>query len=145
MMKKYDRADTIAGIAERFGLADIYVFGSRAKEIASVVSGGPNTPANPSSDVDIGIRPLRGEKISPHKIVNLAIELEDLFEANRVDIVVLNECDAYLALDIIRGELLYAKDPDDQARYELFVLRRAADLLPHKKERIKLILGGHGR
>jgi len=45
-----------------------------------------------------------------------------------------------IALDIIRGEILYTNDPDRQARYELFVLRRAADLLPFKKQRTRMIL-----
>ena len=48
--------------------------------------------------------------------------------------------DSYLALEIIRGELIYTDDPDRQARYELYVLRRAADLLPFKKDRIRMIL-----
>lgn len=66
--------------------------------------------------------------------------LEELFQTDRVDLVILPEADPYLALDIIRGELLYSQDRDQQARYELFALRRAADLLPFKKERIRMIL-----
>lgn len=38
------------------------------------------------------------------------------------------------------GGLLYTRDPDSQARYELFVLRRAGDLMPSKKERMRMIL-----
>jgi hypothetical protein len=43
-------------------------------------------------------------------------------------------------VDIICGELLYTSDPDQQARYELFVLRRAGDLLPFQRERTRMIL-----
>jgi hypothetical protein len=68
------------------------------------------------------------------------MELEDLFEVGRVDLVLLPEADPYVALDVIRGELLYTRDPDRQARYELYVLRRAGDLLPFKKERMRMIL-----
>jgi hypothetical protein len=48
--------------------------------------------------------------------------------------------DAFLCADIVAGELLYTADPDEQARYELFVLRRAGDLLPFKKARMHMIL-----
>ncbi len=41
--------------------------------------------------------------------------------------------DPFLALNVIRGELIYTEDFTDQARYELYVLRRAGDLLPLKK------------
>ena len=75
----------------------------------------------------------------------LAIELEDLFHAGRVDLVLLPEADPFLSADIIAGELLFTKDPDQQARYELFVLRRAGDLLPFKKARTRMILEEGGR
>ncbi|MGC8720570.1 MAG: hypothetical protein ACP5TY_11250, partial [Thermodesulforhabdaceae bacterium] len=74
--------------------------------------------------------------------VELMIALEDFFNVNRVDLVVITEADPFLALEVIRGELLYTKNPDDQAEYELFVLRRAADLMPYKKEQIRMILEG---
>ena len=72
--------------------------------------------------------------------MKLTMDLEDLFHVDRLDLVLLPEADPYLALDIIRGELLYTIDPDAQARYELFVLRRAGDLLAFKKERTRMIL-----
>lgn len=57
-----------------------------------------------------------------------------------MDLVILQETDPFLAVEIIRGELLYTEDPDKEARYELYVLRRAGDLLPFKKERIRMIM-----
>lgn len=60
--------------------------------------------------------------------------LEDLLQVGRIDLILLPEADPFLALDIIKGELLYTDDPDQQARHELFVLRRAGDLLPFKKD-----------
>lgn len=133
----------LAQLASHYGLADIYVFGSRSKEIARRLH--VDTEAEPAhfasaSDVDIGVRPRHGVMLSPRDRVEIAIALEDLFDVNRVDVVVLPEADPYLALDVIRGELLYTEDRDDQARYELFVLRRAADLMPWKKERMRMIL-----
>jgi hypothetical protein len=75
----------------------------------------------------------------------MTIELEDILNVRQVDLVVLSEADPFLALDIIRGELLHTEAPDDQAQYELYVLRRAGDLLPFKKERMRMILEEGGR
>ena len=44
-----------------------------------------------------------------------------------------------------RGELLFCADATDQAEYELYVLRRAGDLLPFEHERRDLILKHGGR
>ncbi len=54
--------------------------------------------------------------------------------------MVLAEADPFLSLEIIRGELLYTNDPDRQARHELYILRRAGDLMPFKKERMRMIM-----
>lgn len=72
--------------------------------------------------------------------MELTLQLEDLFSAPRVDLVILPEADPYLALDIVRGELLYCADADEEARSQLHVLRRAADLAPFKRERMRMIL-----
>ncbi|WP_448381771.1 nucleotidyltransferase domain-containing protein [Desulfosoma sp.] len=132
----------LARTAAAFRLVDIYVFGSRAKEIAHRLSAeaASKPPFVPESDVDIAVRPRFGVALNPRERVDVTIALEDLLEVSRVDLVVLPEADPFLALDVIRGELLYTADPDDQARYELFVLRRAGDLMPWKKERMRMIL-----
>jgi hypothetical protein len=72
--------------------------------------------------------------------VKLALEIEDLLKVSRVDLVILQETDPFLAVEIIRGELLYTEDPNRQARYELYLLGRAGDLLSFKKERIRMIM-----
>lgn len=136
-----DVAQTIAETCRRYDISDLYVFGSRSREIAGRLRNERVTPGSDgSSDVDIGVLPVQPWTFGPEERVNLTIELEDLFQVQRVDLVVLPEADPYLALDVIRGELLYTRDPDQQARYELFVLRRAGDLLPYKKARIRMIM-----
>jgi predicted nucleotidyltransferase len=142
---KRNKAERLSELARAYCLADIYAFGSRAAEIAAMIINGEILQRASSSDVDIGIRPKQGPRPSTRDLVNLTIELEDLFEVNRVDLILLPETDPFLALDVIRGELLYTEDPLDQARYELFVLRRAGDLLPMKRERIDMILRGDAR
>jgi hypothetical protein len=72
--------------------------------------------------------------------VRLAIELEDLFGVPRVDLVVLLEASALLAVEVIRGELLHTSDPLAQAEHELYILRREADLAPFRRERVQQIL-----
>lgn len=130
----------IAVICRRYDIADMYVFGSRSKEVAGLIENETPMSSDVASDVDIGILPAKREAWDPEKRVQITIELEDLFQISRVDLVLLLDADPYLALDVIRGELLYTNDLDRQARDELLVLRRAGDLLPLKKERTRMIL-----
>ena len=127
-------------LCRQYGLRDLYVFGSRAGEISAMVRN--LTQSNPlsDSDVDFGIFPEAETEWNPEKKVSLTIELEDLFQVSRVDLVFMPEADPFLCADIVAGELLYTADPDAQARYELFVLRRAGDLMPFKKARTRMIL-----
>jgi predicted nucleotidyltransferase len=133
-------SDQIEEIALRYGVEEVYAFGSRAKEVAARLSGEEVSPSHPKSDVDIGVRIKPGLKLGASERVELALEIEDLLDAPRVDLVVLQETDPFLALEIIRGELLYAEDLDRQARYELYLLRRAGDLVGFKKERTRMII-----
>lgn len=132
--------ETISNICRRHEVVDLYVFGSRRDEIAARLRGqSMELPTCRVSDVDIAVSPADLSTFGPLQRVSLAIELEDLFDAPRVDLVVLPEADPFLALEIIRGELLYTEDPDRQARQELYILRRAGDLMPFKKERTRMI------
>lgn len=143
-------ADRLRQLAEQYGIRDIYVFGSRAKEIAEHVaapSAGSDTQASgtrsseaQTSDVDLAVQPLSGRELEPNDRVRLTDELERLFGAERVDLVVLSEARAFLATEVVKGELLYTSDAGAQAEHELYVLRRAADLAPFQRERVRLIL-----
>lgn len=139
------RTDTLKKLCHTYGVHDIYAFGSRAREIWAWVRGYNVSSAHPESNVDIGTLPLNWSEWDAERKVSFGMQLEDFFSVSRVDLVLLPEAEPFLALDIIRGELLYTMDPDEQARYELFVLRRAGDLLPFKKERIRMILEEGGR
>ncbi len=114
-------------LCRQHGVRDLHVFGSRADEISAMVRNLPESYLPTDADVDIGIFPADSTHWTPEKKVELTIELEDLFQV-RVDLVLLPEADPFLCADIIAGELLFTKDPDQQARYELFVLRRTGDL-----------------
>jgi len=132
-------------LADQYRLAVIYVFGSRADEIAGRLEGRTVPVSAPLSDVDLGIQPEKETRLSAEDRVELTLALEDLFGVGRVDLVVLPEADAFLALDIIRGEILYCRDFDQQAEDELYVLRRAGDLSYFQRERIRMVLNEGGR
>ena len=134
----------IAEIAQRYGLRDLYVFGSRAREIAQRIKGldaiGPA-----SSDVDIAVQPMAGLELTAHERVRLTDELEVLLGATRVDLVILSEAPPLLAVEVIRGDLLHTVDPVAQAEHELYILRRAADLAPFLRARVQQILTAGAR
>ena len=135
----------LAELARSHGVQDLYVFGSRAREIAARVRGTGAHAAALDADVDIGVRPGQGARFGLDERTRLMQALEDLFGVPRVDLVVLPEVGAFLALAAVSGELLYCEDPTDQAEYELYVLRRAGDLLPFERERRDLILRSGAR
>lgn len=127
---------TLEAVAARFGLADVYVYGSQADAIASGASSAEG------SDIDIAIRPRLGIRLSPPDRVDLTLELERALGASPVDLLILPDASPFLALAAIRGNLLFCTDTVDQAEYELFVLRRAGDLAPLERDRQEIVLAG---
>jgi len=137
-----ERKQRLNQIAEKFGLDIIYAFGSHAKEVAEWLKGERSgLPISPLSDVDAGVKPSSGTHLTVKEKVHLGMALEDLFSVNRVDLVVITEADPFLAANIIRGERIYCKDEYEADEYDLYILRRAGDLVPLERERISLIMG----
>ena len=134
--------DQLKIVGARYAISALYVFGSRVSEIVSRIHGRAVSPGIPESDVDIGVQPAFGRRLTAEERVRLALDLEDLLGVKRVDLVLLPEADPFLALEAVRGELLYCADSDSQAEEELYILRRAADLAPYAGERWRLILSG---
>ena len=136
-----ERKQRLNQIAEKFGLDIIYAFGSHAKEVAECLKGERSgLSISPLSDVDIGAKPCSGTHLTVKEKVHLGIAMEDLFSVNRVDLVVITEADPFLAANIIRGERIYCKDEYEADEYDLYILRRAGDLVPLERERISLIM-----
>lgn len=127
-------------ICTQFGVALLYVFGSRAQEVLEWVEGRQPALAPGPSDVDIGVKALLGVQWTLNDKVDLALALEALLGVNRVDLVTFDEAGPFLAANIIRGERLFAVDQTQADEYDLYVLRRAGDLAPLQRERIALIL-----
>jgi hypothetical protein len=131
--------EKIGQIAAQYGLQIIYAFGSRAKEALEVVEGRMERLSPTPSDLDIGVKPER--PLTVEEKVEIAIFFEDHFHLPRVDVVILPEAPVSLAVEIVLGEILYAKDSTYEAEYQLYIMRMAADLLPHERTKQKMILG----
>lgn len=137
--------DALGRLAVRFGLLDLYVLGSRSEEAARVVEGCLSALASGGSDLDVAVRFDPALPVSARERSRLAAALEDLFGAGRVDLVDLGRADPFLAVEAIRGRLLYCRDALDQAEYELYVLRRAADLDVFRRRRVQAVLAEGAR
>ncbi len=141
-MSKSAPASKLASIAQDYKLDAIYAFGSRALEALAKANAQDMVPSQSNSDLDIGILPSKNKKLTIDEIVQIGLALETLFDVSRVDVVVLPEASPFLALEIVRGELLFASDLDKEANYQLYALRRACDLASWERERRQLLLDG---
>jgi len=133
-------AKRIQELARRYGLSAVYVFGSRAGEVRARIAGEDRHAEESTADVDIGVRGIDRRAVGIDEKVQLTGEFEELFGCSRVDLVVLDEADPFLACEIIQGERVYADDEVAADEYDLFVLRRAGDLSFFERERQKLVL-----
>ena len=132
------RLQKLRQVCRKYEVKALYIFGSRSAEIFQALQAS-NSPIQPSrSDLDIGV--LTQSPLSIDEKIGLTLELEELFDVPRVDLVVLQEADAFLAANIIRGERIFAKDSYLADEYELFVLRRAGDLAELERNRMAMIL-----
>jgi len=131
----------IKNIANKYNLQLIYAFGSRAKQALQLVEGKIKNLPPGTSDLDIGIKSEKNLNIDEK--VEVTQEFESLFNnVPKLDLVILQDAPVFLALEIVTGELLYAKDSTFEAEYQLYIMRRAAELLPYERMRQKMILGG---
>ena len=133
------RLQRIEHVCRKFQVKALYVFGSRSAEVFQFIRDDTFQTKPSKSDVDIGV--LINRVFSIDDKVNLTLELEEIFNVHRVDLVLLSEADAFLAANIIRGERLYVEDSYLADEYELFVLRRAGDLAELERARMTMILG----
>ena len=130
----------LKAICAEYGVEIIYAFGSKAGEIVCAVSEDIHIGRDEASDVDIAVKPQPGMEMSVRVKSELAMKFEDLFGVGTVDLVSLPEADPFLAVNIIRGERLYAVDERTADEYDLFILRRAGDLSRFERQRLSGVL-----
>lgn len=135
-----NKTKRITAFAEKHQIQLIYAFGSRAKEIARLLENSLSPAERSRSDLDIGIKAK--SPLNMDAKVDIAVFFEDLFDVPKVDVVALDEAPVFLALEIVEGEILYACDEDFEAEYQLFIMRRAAELVTFDKQVREAILGG---
>lgn len=134
------RIEQLRHICQHNGVAALYVFGSRSREVYDWLYF-DQPLATGTSDIDIGAKALPTVQWQVDQKVRLAQAFEDIFGVSRVDFVSLDDADAFLAANIIRGERLYAANERAADEYDLYVLRRAGDLAPFERERLEHIFG----
>jgi predicted nucleotidyltransferase len=127
--------DAISSAVARVAAQDprilaVYLYGSRSRG-----------EERPDSDVDLGI--LYGDPADVFDVIDLEIALRDQLGLP-VQAVDVGRCSAFLAFDIISGERIYCTDSTRCDEFDLYVMRRAGDLAPYERERIRMILSGEG-
>ena len=140
-----DPCARLRDLCRAHGVAALYAFGSRAAEADSFASGRSGSLASGGSDLDIAALPVPDGRIGSAGAVGLAADLEDLFSVSRVDLVLLDRASAFLAVEAVSGRTLVDLTPDFTAEFELFVMRRAGDLLPYELERRRMVIAEGGR
>lgn len=136
-----ERQIALEELCRQFSIDILYAFGSRAREVKDWFERSCLELSTSTSDIDIGVKSLNQVAFSVHDKVSLAVALESLLGVARVDLVSLPDADPFLAANIIRGERLFAGDNYLADEYDLYVLRRAGDLIPLERERMALVLG----
>lgn len=132
------RLNKVEQLCRKYRLKALYVFGSRAAQmLRALADDAYQFPPSPS-DLDVGV--LTRSPFSIEDKVNLILALETIFAAPHVDLFLLQEADAFLAANMIRGERIFAEDSYLADEYELYVLRRAGDLAELERERMAMIL-----
>lgn len=132
------RLQDIERLCRKYQIEALYVFGSRSAEIVEAIQNNTSSIEPSTSDLDIGV--LTRSPLPIDQKVGPVVDLEELFNVSRVDLVVLQEADAFLAANIDRGERVFAEDSYRADEYELFVLRRAGDLAELERDRMAMIL-----
>lgn len=132
------RLQEIEQVSRKYQLKALYVFGSRSADMLQAIKDDQYQLIPSQSDLDIGV--LSHSPFSIENKISLTLELENLFGLPNIDLFILQEVDAFLAANIIRGERVYAEDSYLTDEYELFVLRRAGDLAELERQRMAMIL-----
>lgn len=138
--KKYDE---LASICRRHGVSLLYLFGSQALAGAELLAGKKAQPSDSLTDLDLGAvtedslpsPPLRAKFYAA-----LYNELEDLFKPFPLDLVLLEENHSVFQAEALKGICIYQMSAEKRDRYEMMILRRAADFRPFLEKYLRELL-----
>jgi predicted nucleotidyltransferase len=135
-----ERQQALEQLCRRNAIVILYVFGSRASDVLDWMSATQSVLAPGPADVDIGVLLAPNSPWTIRETLQLTVDLEELLGVNRVDLILLDRADPFVAANVIRGERLFADNQHAADEYDLYVLRRAGDLIPLERERQDLIM-----
>lgn len=144
MSKPVNRQQAVVDLCQEYGIASLYLFGSQSQAVWQWFTTNESLSLMAGHDVDVGVKSLPERALTVRQKVELAQALESLLNAPQVDLVCLEDADPFLAVNIIRGERLYAADNYAADEYELYLLRRAGDLAPFERARMTAVMGASG-
>lgn len=119
-----ERVQEVAGVHS--AVRAVYLFGSHVKG-----------DARDDSDIDLGV--LYRTRQPLEATAALADEFEQALRG-RIDLVDVARASAFLALEVVRGERVFCRDHAETDTFELYVLRRAGDLLPFERQRQHMLV-----
>jgi len=120
-------------ICEEHAVGLVYLFGSQAQAGLKLLQGEELPPADPMTDVDVGlvfITGLREPRYRYRLYAELYNSLEDLFRPYPLDLVFLQENHSVFQAEALTGKCIYAVSETFREEYELRILARAADFRP---------------
>lgn len=125
-----NRRHELADACRASGVEAAYLFGSRLEDGLRVLDG-VELPQG-GSDIDVGV--YFGGPFGAGRLADLQVALEDVLAPLRVDLVPLDRVDALFQFRAIDGRRVFEADSSRADRFELTVMRRAAELLPIQRE-----------
>lgn len=121
-------------VCREHGLALVYLFGSQAASALRMLHGEEVELRDPLADIDIGVvtvGPLPSDARGRLQMyTSLYSVLADFFAPYAVDLVLLEEHHSVFQAEALAGFCVFEADPAFRDRYEMSVLRRAADFKP---------------
>ncbi len=133
MHSKADRHNSIIKIADSYGVALMYLFGSQAEAGWHLLDGQQPEASDPMSDLDLGVvfkGCLPSPKERPNLYGDLYIALAEIFSPFSLDLVLLQETHSVFQANAVCGECIYCSSPEFKESYEEEVMRRTADFRP---------------
>lgn len=119
-------------IANKFGIAAIYLFGSQSEKGARYLQGA-GTNVEELSDLDAAVF-FKDIPSDPMRVYGaLYKELSEVFEPFSIDLVFMHEVDTLFQYEIIKGIRAFAKDASLADELEEMIMKRAEDLAFKKR------------